>query len=185
MNERAEVLIVGGGIIGSSVAWALATQGVGGVVVVDLDLAGVYASSELNAGGARATWWHPVNIESCRATLGFFRDHGREFGFRELGYLWLYSDEDLWAHFLNSEDVDWVVVRDHARDLIYEGWVQAFSVTSPVREIVLYDVKVYSNEGGKHLYDVPAMYVAAAANELALEMPAEEKEQDDGGEEAA
>ena len=69
MTDHADVLIVGGGVIGTSVAWALASRGVSGVVVVDLDLAGLYASSELNAGGVRATWWQPVNIESCLITL--------------------------------------------------------------------------------------------------------------------
>lgn len=93
--ERADVLIVGGGIIGTSVAWALAERGVDGIVVVDLDLAGIYASSELNAGGARATWWQPVNIATCAATLAFFREHGDAFDFRECGYLWLYDDDDL------------------------------------------------------------------------------------------
>jgi sarcosine oxidase subunit beta len=93
--ERADVLIAGGGIIGTSVAWALARRGVRGVWVVDLDLAGLYASSELNAGGARATWWQPVNIATCAATLDFFREHRDEFGFRECGYLWLYDDPQL------------------------------------------------------------------------------------------
>jgi sarcosine oxidase subunit beta len=97
VSERAETLIVGGGVIGASIAWALARRGVSGIVVVDLDLAGVYASSELNAGGVRATWWQPVNIESCRTTLDFFRDHASDFGFRDRGYLWLYSDEELYA----------------------------------------------------------------------------------------
>ena len=91
------MLIVGGGIVGTALAWALAERGVRDVVVVDLDLAGVYASSELNAGGARATWWQPVNIEACRLTLDFFRAHADEFGFRERGYLWLYEDEVLFA----------------------------------------------------------------------------------------
>jgi FAD-dependent oxidoreductase domain-containing protein 1 len=95
MSERADVLIVGGGIVGTSLAWALARRGVRDVTVVDLDLAGMYASSELNAGGARATWWQPVNIESCLATLDFFRDHAEEFGFSARGYLWLYADRDL------------------------------------------------------------------------------------------
>jgi sarcosine oxidase subunit beta len=93
--DRANILVVGGGIIGTSIAWALARRGVGDVVVVDLDLAGVYASSELNAGGVRATWWQPVNIDSCRATLDFFRENSEEFGFRQRGYLWLYSDTAL------------------------------------------------------------------------------------------
>jgi sarcosine oxidase subunit beta len=100
VSERVNVLIVGGGIIGTGIAWALAQRGVDGVEVVDLDLAGIYASSELNAGGARATWWQPVNIESCRATLDFFRQHDREFGFRDRGYLWLYTDRELWSRAL-------------------------------------------------------------------------------------
>ena len=95
--NRAEVLIAGGGIIGTAVAWSLAHRGATGIAVVDLDLAGVYASSELNAGGARATWWQPVNIASCAATLDFFREHREAFDFRECGYLWLYDDEDLFA----------------------------------------------------------------------------------------
>ncbi len=92
---RADVLILGGGIIGTSLAWALAQRGVSGIRVVDLDLAGVYASSELNAGGARATWWQPVNIETCLATLEFFAEHADEFAFQQRGYLWLYDDDAL------------------------------------------------------------------------------------------
>src|SRR5262245_1109662 len=95
--QRVEVLIAGGGIIGTALAWALARRGVGEVAVVDLDLRGLYASSELNAGGARATWWQPVNIATCAATLRFFREHREEFGFREHGYLWLYEDQALFA----------------------------------------------------------------------------------------
>jgi glycine/D-amino acid oxidase-like deaminating enzyme len=91
------ILVVGGGIIGTGIAWALARRGIDGIVVLDLDLAGLYASSELNAGGARATWWQAVNIETCRATLDFFRAHAAEVGFRERGYLWLYADPVLWA----------------------------------------------------------------------------------------
>ena len=100
MEERADVLIAGGGVIGTALAWALAERGVSGITVVDVDLAGLYASSELNAGGARATWWQPVNIESCLATLNFFRRHREEFAFRELGYLWLYDDRELYQRSL-------------------------------------------------------------------------------------
>ena len=104
-GQRADVLILGGGIIGSSLAWALASRGVGDVLVADLDLAGVYASSELNAGGARATWWQPVNIETCRATLDFFDEHAEHFGFRRRGYLWLYADPALHERALSKRAV--------------------------------------------------------------------------------
>jgi sarcosine oxidase subunit beta len=98
--ERTQVLIAGGGIIGSSIACALVERGVRDVCVVDVDLAGRCASSELNAGGARATWWQEVNITTCRDSLAFFREHADEFGFRPRGYLWLYDDRALFSRAL-------------------------------------------------------------------------------------
>ena len=84
-------------MIGSAIACALAERGVRDVCVADLDLAGRYASSELNAGGARATWWQEVNIAACRDTLAFFAEHAAELSFRACGYLWLYADRELLA----------------------------------------------------------------------------------------
>jgi FAD-dependent oxidoreductase domain-containing protein 1 len=95
--ERAEVLVAGGGVVGSAIACALAERGVRDVHVLDLDLAGRYASSELNAGGARATWWQEVNAAGCRDTLAFFAAHAAELDFRPCGYLWLYADRALYG----------------------------------------------------------------------------------------
>jgi sarcosine oxidase subunit beta len=89
----AGTLIVGAGIVGSAVAMHLAELGEPDVVVVDPDLAGERSSSELNAGGVRATWWQPVNIELCAATIAFFAEHREELGFRQRGYLWLHGPE--------------------------------------------------------------------------------------------
>ena len=72
--EAAGTLIVGAGLAGSAVAMHLAEMGHDGVVVVDPDLAGVRSSSELNAGGVRATWWQPVNVELCAATIDWFAE---------------------------------------------------------------------------------------------------------------
>jgi sarcosine oxidase subunit beta len=95
-TTRAGTLVIGAGVAGSAVAMHLAELGADDVVVVDPDLAGIRSSSELNAGGVRATWWQRVNIELCAATIAFFREQGAEVGFRPLGYLWLYGPE-LWA----------------------------------------------------------------------------------------
>jgi glycine/D-amino acid oxidase-like deaminating enzyme len=93
--ERYDVLLVGGGIIGSSAAMALAARQLK-VAVVDIDLSGRLSSSEKNAGGVRATWWQPVNIVLCRASIDYYRSLRDEIGFRQKGYLWLY-DERAWA----------------------------------------------------------------------------------------
>jgi sarcosine oxidase subunit beta len=93
--EKYDVILVGGGIIGSSAAMALATRKLK-VAVVDIDLSGRLSSSEKNAGGVRATWWQPVNIALCRASIAYYQSVRNEVGFRQKGYLWLYDDHT-WA----------------------------------------------------------------------------------------
>ena len=101
MEGSAETVIVGAGLAGSAVAMHLAEMGATDILVVDPDLAGARSSSELNAGGVRATWWQPVNVELCAATIDFLGEHRDAFDFREQGYLWLHGRgrwEDAVAH---------------------------------------------------------------------------------------
>ncbi len=86
-----DILIIGGGVLGSSTSWHLATLGASEIVVIDLDLAGTFSSSELNAGGCRATWWNPINMEIAQLSIKFYETIVEQLQFFQKGYLFLYS----------------------------------------------------------------------------------------------
>lgn len=92
---KAKVLIVGAGVIGSALAQALARRGVSNIVVIDADLEGVHSSSELNAGGVRATWYQDINVLLSRQTIDYLKSVSDEVGYRACGYLWMYR-RDRW-----------------------------------------------------------------------------------------
>lgn len=89
--QSPDILILGAGILGSSCAWQLSRKGGAEITVVDLDLAGTYSSSELNAGGVRATWWHPINMDLARESIRFYESLATELQFFQKGYLFLYG----------------------------------------------------------------------------------------------
>jgi len=71
--------------------------------------------------------------------------------------------------YLIIKDVEWVTVRDHENDLIYDGWVQAFSDDSVDAELLLRDVSVYRNSTAEPLYQVGMMYVSRKRDDISLE----------------
>ena len=91
--EKVETLIVGAGLMGSALAMHLARLGVSGVRVIDVDLEGVLSSSELNAGGVRATLSQSVNILLSKLSIEYFQTIADEVGYRACGYLWMRSPE--------------------------------------------------------------------------------------------
>ncbi len=102
---RCDILIIGGGIVGSSIAYHLAREGRGGgtggeIVVVEPDPTYEFAATPRGNGGIRQLFSLPENIAMAQYGLAFFRDFENEMavdgepapiGFKRQGYL-LVSD---------------------------------------------------------------------------------------------
>jgi sarcosine oxidase subunit beta len=92
----AEVVIIGGGIMGASIAFHLAEAGVTGVVLLERDSLGS-GSSAKPLGGVRATFSDPNNVElglrSLQAFETFPDRFGVDIGLRQVGYLFLCRSE--------------------------------------------------------------------------------------------
>ncbi len=92
-----DTVVIGAGAIGSAVGMGLGQLSPGSVAVVDFDLEGTWSSSELNAGGVRATWNQAVNVVASKLSIEYFATIAQEVGYRDCGYLWLSTEADLLA----------------------------------------------------------------------------------------
>lgn len=94
--NHAGVVIVGGGVIGASVAHHLATRGIRDILVLDRASAPGEGSTGRATGGFRAQYGTAINVRLsllARAKLLAFRDEvDADPGYRQAGYLWLSAD---------------------------------------------------------------------------------------------
>ena len=94
--ETADLVIIGGGIVGSSVAYHLAKKGCRSVVLLEKDLI-CFGSTGKSAGGIRVQFSSEVNIrlslEALEILKGFRDEFGVDPGFRQTGYLFLATTE--------------------------------------------------------------------------------------------
>ncbi|MCX2698547.1 NAD(P)/FAD-dependent oxidoreductase [Ochrobactrum chromiisoli] len=157
------VVIVGGAIVGSSVAYFLRDQGfVGDITVVERDPTYQRCSTALSAASIRTQFGTPVNIHMSLYGAGFFRSIKERFGqdadigFTERGYLILgdhavvaerqagiamQSSEGAKVVALSPEEAKvrfpWLNVSDvgiATTALQDEGWFDAWSLMSIVRQ---------------------------------------------------
>ncbi|GAC1644901.1 MAG: FAD-binding oxidoreductase [Acidobacteriaceae bacterium] len=91
--HAAEVVIIGAGIVGSSVAWHLAQQGATDVLVLERESSQGKGSTGKSMGGVRAQFTTAVNIQMSMYSIPFYRDFdvrlGHPAGYRPQGYLFV------------------------------------------------------------------------------------------------
>jgi sarcosine oxidase subunit beta len=97
MMETADVVIIGSGIVGSSVAYHLAEQGCANVLVIEREAHQGKGSTGKSMGGVRAQFSTPVNIQMSRYSIDFFARFDEVVGhpadYRAHGYLFCATNE--------------------------------------------------------------------------------------------
>jgi hypothetical protein len=82
------------------------------------------------------------------------------------------GDLDVWTSFCANKNTKWIYVRDHKMKLIYFGYLEQYSDPGEERELLLKDVRVFSDDG-VHCYNCPILYVCRRTDDITLELPLE------------
>lgn len=97
MTETADVVIIGSGIVGSSVAYHLTEQGCTNVLVIEREAHQGKGSTGKSMGGVRAQFATPVNIQMSLYSIDFFSKFDDVIGYpadyRAHGYLFCATSE--------------------------------------------------------------------------------------------
>src|SRR6266852_5509840 len=102
MVETADVVIIGSGIVGSSVAYHLAQAGCTNVLVVERESSQGKGSTGKSMGGVRAQFSTPVNIQMSLYSIPFYAAFDQTLGYpcdyRAQGYLFCATSDQHMAY---------------------------------------------------------------------------------------
>jgi len=94
-DQRFGVVIIGAGIVGTSIAYHLARKGRTDVAVLEKEAASGLGSTAKAAGGIRVQFSSRINVELSRLSIERFENFEKEMGvtapFTQAGYLWMAS----------------------------------------------------------------------------------------------
>ena len=95
--QTAEVVIIGGGIVGSSIAYHLIAAGCKDVLVIERESAQGKGSTGKSMGGVRAQFSTPINIQMSLYSIPFYASFdvrlGHPAGYRPQGYLFCATND--------------------------------------------------------------------------------------------
>src|SRR5246127_3912428 len=100
--QTADVVLIGGGIVGSSIAYHLVSAGCKNVLVLERESAIGKGSTGKSMGGVRAQFSTPVNIQMSLYAIPFYASFeerlGHPAGYRPQGYLFCATSEQHMAY---------------------------------------------------------------------------------------
>src|SRR5882672_6736053 len=106
--HTADVAIIGGGIVGSSIAYHLVAAGCKNVLVIERETSQGKGSTGKSMGGVRAQFSMPVNIQMSLYSIPFyaaFEEHlGRPCDYRPQGYLFCATSDQHLAYLRANQE---------------------------------------------------------------------------------
>lgn len=99
-----EIVIIGGGVVGASVAYHLAERGCSDVLVLERAASLGEGSTGKATGGARAQFETDINIQQSLYSLDFFRDWEFDTEYDPKGYLLLATSERQLAYLSRTSE---------------------------------------------------------------------------------
>lgn len=106
--QTADVVIIGGGIVGSSIAWHLTEAGCRNVLVLERESAQGKGSTGKSMGGVRAQFSTPVNVQMSLYSIPFYAQFEERLrhpsGYRDQGYLFVATKESHMAYLRENFD---------------------------------------------------------------------------------
>jgi len=113
MKKRAEIVIIGGGVVGASVAFHLAERGVRDVLILEREPEQGRGSTGAATGGVRAQFETDVNIKMSMYSIDFLKNWDHDCEYDPKGYLFFATtDEQLDYLQRNVEKQQSLGVRD-------------------------------------------------------------------------
>jgi sarcosine oxidase subunit beta len=109
MSRTADVVVVGGGVVGASAAFHLAEAGAGRIVVLERADRLAAGSTGACAGGFRQQFSSEINVRLSQASVpmitGFAERYGLPLDVVQHGYLFLVRGEALWRDFVAANEL--------------------------------------------------------------------------------
>lgn len=106
--QTAEVVIIGGGIVGSSIAYHLTAAGCKDVLVIERESAQGKGSTGKSMGGVRAQFSTPVNIQMSLYSIPFYASFEERLGYpcdyRPQGYLFCATSDKHLAYLRANQE---------------------------------------------------------------------------------
>ena len=136
--ETADVVIIGSGIVGSSVAYHLAQKGCTNVLVLEREAHQGKGSTGKSMGGVRAQFTTPVNIQMSKYSIDFFSKFDEVVGhpadYRAHGYLFCATNEKHLAYLKANKE------RQNALGVTNVEWVKPDDIVKMVPQLRVDDI---------------------------------------------